>query len=285
MELKKYLEEKRRFVDKELDRCIPSEDTMPEILHKAMRYSVFSAGKRLRPILCLAAAEACGGKAENAVEPAVAIELLHTYTLIHDDLPAMDNDETRRGKPTSHIVFGEANAILAGDALQALAFRVLSQAPVSASPARLVGELSLAAGSLGVVGGQVADIESNNSTLDLDTLSFIHLHKTADLFKAAIRMGCIAVGADDNTLASMTSFAVNLGLAFQIKDDIMDAKTQDRPVEDNEDLNCLAVWDKKSAEQKAQDLVDLGINLIRGLPSDRSEPLKETAKYLVERKD
>ncbi|OVE73811.1 hypothetical protein BVX94_02795 [bacterium B17] len=283
MELKKYLEDKCKFVDEQIDRFMPSEDITPETIHKAMRYSVFSGGKRLRPILCLAAAEACGAGPKTAIEPAVAVELLHTYTLIHDDLPSMDNDDTRRGKPTSHIVFGEANAILAGDALQTLAFQVLAQAPESASPAALVAELSSAAGSLGVVGGQVVDIETKNSTLNLETLNFIHQHKTADLFKASIRMGCIAAGADEQILKVMTSFADNLGLAFQIKDDILDAEDQDKPADDSQDLSCLAVWNKKTAESKANTLVDLGINMIRGLPSERTEPLIEIARYLVAR--
>ena len=164
-DIKRILEEKLRLINTGLDTHIPSETTRPAELHKAIRYSVFAGGKRIRPLLCLSAAEAVGGTDKNALIPAIAIEALHTYTLIHDDLPCMDNDDLRRGKPTSHVVFGEANAVLVGDALQALAFEILAQcpAPPPYPPNQLVAELSRAAGSHGVVGGQFEDITDRDT--------------------------------------------------------------------------------------------------------------------------
>jgi geranylgeranyl diphosphate synthase type II len=189
-----------------------------------MRYSVFSGGKRLRPVLCLTTAQACGAPLESALPAACALELIHTYSLIHDDLPAMDDDDLRRGRPTSHKVFGEAIAILAGDGLLTLAFGVLAQ---SASPpetvVRLVRELAEAAGAAGMVGGQAADMMSEGKIVDGRTLEYIHAHKTGALLRASVRMGAVAAGAPEATLLHLTRYAEDIGLAFQIMDDLLDA--------------------------------------------------------------
>jgi len=222
-DFQKNFEKKQQCINAALDSHMPTETTRPSVLHKAMRYSVFAGGKRLRPVLCLASAEAMGGTPESAVIPAIAIEVLHTYTLIHDDLPCMDNDDLRRGHPTCHKVFGEANAILAGDALLTLAFELLAdiQAPPPYPSNQLSLELALAAGSRGVVGGQVEDMASEGQQPDPDIVEYIHLHKTADLFRASLRMGGISAGAADNELNALTLYGTNIGLAFQIVDDIL----------------------------------------------------------------
>ena len=223
--LEAYLSERRRTIDEALDRCMPAEGERPSILHRAMRYSVFCGGKRLRPVLCLAAAEAVGAACDAALIPAISIEVLHTYTLIHDDLPCMDDDALRRGKPTSHIVFGEANALLAGDALLTLAFEWLCavKAPAPYPPSELARELAVAAGSRGVIGGQVEDLAAEGKEPSADLVDFIHANKTGALIRAAVRMGAIAGGADRNALEALSSYADKIGKAFQITDDILNA--------------------------------------------------------------
>jgi len=200
------------MVEQVLDEVLPKCEERPAAFHEAMRYAIGGKGKRIRPLICLAAAEAVGGRAEDARYPAAAIELLHNYTLIHDDLPAMDNDVERRGMPTVWVKYGQANAILAGDALQAIAFGAAAKAPRNAG--RIVSELAVAA--KGVVDGQVEDIAATGD------VSFIYRHKTADLFMAAAVMGALAAGADDAEAEAMRDFALNLGLAFQYEDDLID---------------------------------------------------------------
>lgn len=218
-----YLEERRRRVDYALDQVLPRADEWPELLHEAMRYSVMAGGKRLRPILCLASAEAAGGAPDLAMMSAVAIECLHTYTLIHDDLPAMDDDDLRRGRPTLHRAYGEANAILAGDALLTLSFELLARetAPAPWPPGQLALELAVAAGSRGVAGGQYEDLAAEGRVPDDALLERIHVHKTGVLIRAACRMGAIAAGASAAPLAALTRYAEKIGLAFQIVDDIL----------------------------------------------------------------
>ena len=222
-DLMRYLAERRQMVDDALLRYLPPAATPPRRLHEAMHYSVFAAGKRLRPILCMAACEAVGGCAEAALLPGIAIEILHTYTLIHDDLPAMDDDDLRRGKPTNHKVFGEANAILAGDALLTLAFEWLGQCrvPEPYTPGALVVALARAAGSQGVVGGQVADLAAEGQTPDAAMLEYIHLHKTAALIQAAVSIGAMVGGATSAELDAVSRYGANVGLAFQIADDVL----------------------------------------------------------------
>ncbi|GAB6182121.1 polyprenyl synthetase family protein [Desulfotomaculum defluvii] len=212
-------------VDVALDKYMPSPETYPTVIHEAMRYSVFAGGKRLRPILVLAAAQAVGGSADKVMPVACAMELIHTYSLVHDDLPAMDNDDFRRGRATNHKVYGEAMAILVGDALQTLAFELIAQAAENL-PAEAVNKVTLeiarAAGSVGLIGGQVVDLLSENQTINGDTLEYIHRHKTGALFRASIRAGAILGGATASQLESLTLFAEQMGLAFQIKDDLLD---------------------------------------------------------------
>lgn len=220
----RFLDSCRDRVDDELDRCI-DRNAASERLQEAMRYSVLGGGKRIRPALCLAAAKAVGGSFESALVPACAVELIHAYSLIHDDLPAMDDDELRRGRPTTHIAFDEATAILAGDALQALAFGMLSESATLGSDARLamIGELAAAAGHRGMVGGQAIDLESVGRTLTLAQLETMHRHKTGALIQASVRMGAlVSPELDERALDALTAFAKSLGLAFQVQDDLLD---------------------------------------------------------------
>ncbi|MFA6173304.1 MAG: polyprenyl synthetase family protein [Kiritimatiellales bacterium] len=214
-----YLKQLAGTVNAALDTLLPPEGERPAKLHKAMRYSVFAGGKRLRPALCIAACEACGGIAAQAMPAACALELLHTYTLIHDDLPAMDNDTLRRGRPTCHIQFDEATAVLAGDALLTLAFEVLSVQPRGGA---LALELARAAGSRGVIGGQMEDIDAEGKTPDVNLVEYIHRNKTAALIRAACVMGGICAGADRQTLKKLAAYGENAGLAFQLADDLLD---------------------------------------------------------------
>jgi len=219
----KYLKETKKIVDEALDVSLSPEK--PEILRESMRYSLLAGGKRLRPILCLASCSFAGGDAALAVPTAVAIEMIHTMSLIHDDLPAMDNDDLRRGRPTNHKVYGDAIAILAGDALLTRAFEMVSRRSPGVNSDRLlnvVGELSLVAGAPGLVGGQVVDLECEGKEVDLETLEYIHLHKTGALLKACVRTGAMIAGADEELLMALTNYAEGIGLAFQIIDDILD---------------------------------------------------------------
>ncbi len=274
--LSDYLSQRQREIEAALKSALPAKTEHPTQLHAAMRYSVLSGGKRLRPTLALAAA-ACvtpEGDMQAIIAPAIAVELLHTYTLIHDDLPCMDDDNERRGKPTCHKVFGEANAILAGDALQALAFEMAAQSPIA--PERVVRELALAAGSRGVVGGQVADISATNS-LTLEELEFIHQHKTADLFHAAIRMGTIAGSASEDQLADLSVFGSSIGLAFQIIDDILDS---DDP--DDDSCSCISVYGIDEARKRADKLTKEAVSALSGF-GDRATPLAAIAQYMLMR--
>ena len=218
-----YLSGARQRIEAALDAALLPE--RPESLREAMRYSLLAGGKRLRPVLCLASCELAGGDAELAIPTAVALEMIHTMSLIHDDLPAMDNDDLRRGRPTNHKMFGEANAILAGDALLTRAFEMVALRSPGVSAERLlqvVGELSLASGAPGLVGGQVVDLESEGKSVDLETLEYIHLHKTGALLRACVISGALVAGADATLQAALHTYARGIGLAFQIIDDILD---------------------------------------------------------------
>jgi geranylgeranyl diphosphate synthase, type II len=224
MDLKKYLEERLRLVDTALDHALPAETVRPATIHKAMRYSLFAGGKRLRPILCLAACEAISGKVKDAVPSACAVEMIHTYSLIHDDLPAMDNDDFRRGKPTCHKVFGEGIAILAGDGLLTQALEVVARSKPQKryASADFVLELARAAGSLELIAGQVEDLEGENRKISYDDLRYIHEHKTAALIRSSVRLGAMAGNATPAQLKAITAYGHGLGVAFQIIDDILD---------------------------------------------------------------
>jgi len=253
----KYLE----LIEKTLDEVLPRAETRPAALSEAMRYAVGTGGKRIRPVVCMAAAEAVGGMADDAKYPAAAIELLHNYTLVHDDLPAMDDDEERRGKPTVWKRFGEANAILAGDALQALAFRVAACAPRNvAAIVDALGEKGV-----GVVQGQVEDVEGNNRTEDVD---FVYEHKTADLFMAAAMMGALAGGGDAGMVEKLRRYGLDLGLAFQYEDDLLDG---DSP------------YSEEETRQRVDETTAAAIAALEGLPGDTSF-LAALARRLVARK-
>ena len=255
MASKDYLDLQRQRVEDAIDRLLPPEGMRPAILNEAIRYSVLSGGKRLRPVLCVTASEAVAGPegdADAALNAAVAIEFLHNYTLIHDDLPSMDNDLLRRGQPTVHAKYGEAMAILAGDALQALAFEIASRQtglPQERS-LRIVRELASAAGPAGVVGGQVEDIGAADA-LDSERLAYIQRHKTADLFRAALRMGAIAGGGDDESVDAMGHFGNYLGIAFQIVDDLLDTPTG-ADIASIDETTCLKLWTRDEAVAQAR---------------------------------
>jgi len=217
--LKERLRQRQRQVDARLEQLLPGPDSKPPSIHRAMRHSVFAGGKRIRPVLCLEAAAATGGKTEP-LDLACALECIHTYSLIHDDLPALDNDDFRRGKPTCHKAFGEATAVLAGDALLTLAFEIIGGVP---NGGRLCAEIAAAAGTVnGMIGGQVVDIESEGKHVDAATLEYIHRSKTGALLRTSVRSGAIFAGADDAALQTITQYGVHIGLLFQIVDDILD---------------------------------------------------------------
>lgn len=285
-DISEYLRSKKTLVEEALDRHLPPADEPPAVLHRAMRYSVMAGGKRLRPILCLAAAEAVN-PAADAMLPALSLELLHTYSLIHDDLPAMDNDDLRRGKPTCHVAFGEANAILAGDALLTLAFEFLGRCE-KAGP--LAVELARAAGSRGMIRGQVEDMQGENRKLGAEEVRSIHLHKTAALIRASVRMGAMAAGARPEIVDRFSVFGERAGLAFQIMDDVLNetstAEELGKPVKSDAGRGkstWCGLFGVEESSRQALRLIDEAVAAIRetGLPT---APLEYMARIFVERK-
>ncbi len=223
-DLNRFLATRTESVNRALDRFLPSENTKPATIHRAMRYSLFAGGKRMRPALCLAAAQACGGREADALPLACAVECIHTYSLIHDDLPAMDNDDFRRGKPTNHKVFGEGIAVLAGDALLTQAFEIAAQAKGWArySHRDLILEIAKASGSLQLVAGQVADLEGEGKKHSVAELRYIHERKTSALLCCSVRLGGMSANCTAAQLKALTDFGYHVGLAFQVIDDILD---------------------------------------------------------------
>ena len=223
-DLKSWLKTKQKEVDKALGSYLPRESKSPKSIHKAMRYSVFAGGKRLRPILCLAAAEACGGELEDALAPACATEVMHTYSLVHDDLPCMDDDDLRRGRPTSHKVFGEGMAVLTGDALLTEVFIIIAQTPATKryGVKEYLEEIAITGGSCKLIGGQVLDLEGEGKELGKKELIRIHEKKTAALLTSSVRLGGMTANVTPRKLEALTTFGYNLGLAFQVIDDILD---------------------------------------------------------------
>jgi geranylgeranyl diphosphate synthase, type II len=292
MNLSEFFELDRAVVDAALNKYLPPARTLPSSIHEAMRYSVFAGGKRLRPVLCLEAARLFSDPPAAAVTAGCAIEFIHTYSLIHDDLPALDNDDLRRGKPTCHKQFGEAIAILAGDGLLTLAFETLAQTPVEAARGvRLISEVARAAGTVrGMVGGQVADLEAEKTRADLATLEYIHRSKTAALIRAACVAGAISGGASDSDVERLRNFGENIGWAFQVVDDILDVE------ESSAALGKTA--GKDQAQQKATYPALLGLTQSREVASElaakaiselepfgaRGGNLRELAEFLVERR-
>ena len=224
MDFARYWSARQKMVDAALNRHLPSLSTRPKTIHEAMRYSIFAGGKRLRPVICLATTEVLRGDLERALPLACAVECIHTYSLIHDDLPCMDNDDFRRGKPTSHKVFGEGIAVLAGDALLTIAFEIAASCKgwPRYSHAAIIHELAVAAGSQKLVAGQVADLEGEGKKITAAELRYIHENKTAALIASSIRLGAMSANATPKQLAGLTDFGESLGLAFQVIDDILD---------------------------------------------------------------
>ncbi len=285
-DIKQYLAVRMDWVNQALFQALPPSTEHPVRLHEAMRYSLFIGGKRLRPILCMAAAEAVGGTEKAALPVGVALECLHTYSLIHDDLPAMDNDDLRRGQPTLHKVYGEANAILAGDSLLTLAFEILAQQPQGA---KLSLELAKAAGSRGLAGGQFEDLAEEQQAQNHETLMRIHANKTGKLIRAACRMGGITAGANTGQLDALGQYGESVGLAFQIADDILNVtSTQEvlgKPVGSDakrEKMNYIACIGMELAQTEARRLVEQAIEQLDALPGD-TQPLQALAHYVVER--
>jgi geranylgeranyl diphosphate synthase type II len=292
MNLPAFFEEDRAAVDAALDRLMPGENAQPPSIHRAMRYSVQAGGKRVRPILCLEAARIFTADVEPVLPVACALEFIHTYSLIHDDLPALDNDDLRRGKPTLHKKFGEANAILAGDALLTLAFETLANARID--PARRVAILSHVAASAGtvngMVGGQVADLEAEGHAIQATDLEYIHRSKTAALIRASVASGAIGGGAGDEDVARLKRFGETIGWAFQVVDDILDVE------ESSAALGKTA--GKDAAQQKATYPSLFGLEKSRQFAQElearamaeiapygtRADRLRELAELIVQRR-
>lgn len=293
LDLEKYLSEKTELIDDTLRGLLVREDEYPQPLHKAMHYSLFAGGKRIRPVLALASAEAVGGATEDVLPAACAIECIHTYSLIHDDLPAIDNDDLRRGKPTCHKVFGEAMAILAGDALLTVAFEFMADG-LEAEPGkvlRAIVEVARAAGSTGMIGGQVVDIESEEKDISFPVLEYIHTHKTGKLILASVRCGAILGGASEEELARLTSYGRSIGLAFQVADDILDVEGD--TVELGKATGGDALLGKATypallgideSRNRAQELVEMAVDSLAGL-SEVADPLREIARLIITRKN
>ena len=280
-----------KLVEKNLLAELKKTPMINETIFEAMEYSLMSGGKRLRPILLMAAADSVGGDGEKFLSVACSIEMIHTYSLIHDDLPAMDNDDYRRGKLTNHKVFGEATAILAGDALLTLAFEVMTRQK-NIEPKillQVVQEMSSAAGVGGMVGGQMIDLESEGKKIDLQTLKKMRLGKTGALFKAAIRSGAILAGADEKKLSALTNYAENFGLAFQITDDILDVvgdeKNLGKPVgsdEKNHKSTYVTLTSLDEAKSLAENSVADAVESLKNF-GDEANFLRELVKFLIDR--
>ena len=292
--LDEYLESRKTLVDQALELYLPAETTEPPVIFRSARYSVFAGGKRLRPILCIGAAEAVGGPIDAVMPAACALELIHTYSLIHDDLPAMDDDDTRRGKPTSHKVFGEAVAILAGDALLTDAFRIIAgRTPLGIvrpeTLLQVIQEVALAAGWFGMVGGQAADIEAEGRPPAEKTLHFIHTRKTGALITVSLRAGALLGGAGAGALDALTEYGRHAGLAFQIADDILnvegDAQALGKGTGSDRSRGKLtypALVGLETSKRLAAELVEKAVEDLRAFDG-RAEPLRKIARFIVER--
>jgi geranylgeranyl diphosphate synthase type II len=291
--LKEILEQGRIATDEALERLLPPPTEYPSTIHKAMRHSVFAGGKRIRPILCMEAGRMVACEMPDGIEEVgAALEMLHTYSLIHDDLPALDNDDLRRGRPTSHVVFGEAIAILTGDALQTQAYEVLAQLRCSpAACVRIIGEIARGTGTVrGMIGGQVVDLESEHSEPDIHQLEYIHQAKTAALIAASLVSGGLYAGGTDDAIQRLRIFGQQVGLAFQIIDDVLDV------TQTSEQLGKTAGKDTAAEKATYPALfgIDESLKKAETLVSDafaqlepfgaRAETLKDIARYLVERK-
>ncbi len=295
--LEAYLKAKKALIDQSLDKFLPGEENYPAVIFRAMRYSLLGGGKRLRPILCLAVMEALGAadREQAALPAACALEMIHTYSLIHDDLPAMDDDDFRRGRPTSHKVFGEGIAILAGDALLTAAFGLLAGRDLEASFApeailAVIQEIATATGGFGMIGGQVIDVRSEGMPVDEDTLHYIHTHKTGALIVASMVAGALLAGAEKEARESLARFGRSVGLAFQIVDDILDVEGDKSAIGKSTGGDALrgkitfpALYGLEESRKKARLLVEEALSALSGF-DERATPLRMLAKHIMERK-
>jgi len=287
--LNKYI----ALVDEHLDKYLAKKDNPQSIIYEAMRYSIFAGGKRLRPVLMLAVCEMCDGDIDEVIPFACAMEMIHTYSLIHDDLPAMDNDELRRGMPTSHVKFGEATAILAGDALLNKAFETVSEYN-GANPQRAIKAMNMLAtssGTEGMIGGQIVDMESEGKDIDLDTLRYLHLNKTGAIIRSSCTIGAVMGGGSEEEINAVDEFAKNLGVAFQIQDDILDVIGNEaelgKPIgsdaEEDKNTYVKLVGLEKSKEM-AQEYSEKAKNAL-GIFGDKAQFLLKLTDYLTDRKN
>ena len=294
MNLKEYLQRRSRLVDEALERWVPGEDEFPPQVHQAMRYSLFAGGKRLRPILTLASTEAVGGRIVDVLPLACSMELIHTYSLIHDDLPAMDDDDLRRGKPTNHKVFGEALAILAGDGLLTEAFHLATRPDLmkEVSPSRRIRalwHLARAAGSWGMVGGQTMDILTQGKEVEAPILEYIHTHKTGALITASVVMGAIVGRASAQEYKALKGYGEYLGLAFQITDDLLDVEGEEgklgkavRKDQSKGKATYPALFGINESRLRAERLTEEALACLDSF-NRRANPLREIAKFILER--
>ena len=292
MKLPAFFEEDRLAVDASLESLLPAETTQPVSIHQAMRYSVLAGGKRIRPILCLETARIFAADVSAALHPACAIEFIHTYSLIHDDLPALDNDDLRRVKPTCHKKFGDATAILAGDALLTLAFETIGAAPVDAARrVDMVTEVATAAGTVnGMVGGQVADLEAEGRRIEPEMLEYIHRSKTAALIRASVTTGALCAGATAEDVARLRRFGESIGWAFQVTDDILDVeessaalgKTAGKDIAQQK-ATYPSVYGLARSHEIANDLATRAIAELAPY-AERASRLRDIAEYLVLRR-
>ncbi|NWG02400.1 MAG: polyprenyl synthetase family protein [Syntrophaceae bacterium] len=302
MDIKRYLEEKKEIVEDALEKYLPNrpeikgEGVIPTSLYKAIRYSLFAGGKRIRPVLSMAAFEAVGGKGNGILPFACALEMIHTYSLIHDDLPAMDNDDFRRGKPTCHKVFGEAVGILAGDALLTEAFHLMTNQAipeVSGHRAELIlsviHEVAQAVGMSGMVGGQACDIESEGKEVDFPTLQYIHTHKTGALILVSVRLGARLGSGSEESLKALTRYGEGIGLAFQIADDILniEGNTIQLGKKTGSDLfkkkvTYPSLLGMEESKKRAKELVEISVDALRLMGSE-ADPLREIARFILSR--
>jgi geranylgeranyl diphosphate synthase, type II len=290
----RYLQEQKELVDEALARYLPGEGHYPPAIFQAMRYSVFAGGKRVRPILAIAAAEALGGTAADVLPLACALECIHTYSLIHDDLPALDNDDYRRGRLTNHKVFGEANAILAGDALLTFAFELMGDARhwQSFVPERVVQvmyEVAHAVGTFGMIGGQVVDLQMEGQDIDLPKLQYIHAHKTGALIRTSVRSGAILGGGSPAAVEALTHYGTHIGLAFQIMDDILDVRGDEQLMGKalrKDDERRKATYPRlvglSESEMRAQAAVAAGIAALDTI-GERGAVLRDLAQFIIAR--
>jgi geranylgeranyl diphosphate synthase type II len=296
VDIQRYLERQREKVDRFLDQAVPDGRAAPKILYESMRYSLLGGGKRIRPILTLAAAEAVGSQNDNILPFAAALEFIHTYSLVHDDLPAMDNDDFRRGRPTNHKTFGEGMAILAGDALLTMAFELCSNPKLKDSvpqdrQVQIIQELAVGSGHGGMVGGQVLDIQAENQDIDLGSLQTIHNFKTGRLIRASVRIGGIFGGASSSQLDSLTGYSEDIGLAFQIADDVLNMTGTREEL--GKDAGTDAKRGKKTyptfygvegARELAEQCIRRAINRLDEF-DQKADPLRAIADYIISRRN